>query len=79
MPVREVLMKTAAILMFAVATVLALHAEKLAGLGIHRAKYFFFSSLVLFIVGAFFFVFPMAKDMSFMRRPRRSPSDLPKS
>ena len=75
MPIRELLMKTVSILMFAVATILALHGEKLARLATLHAKYFLFGSLVLFAVGTFFFLFPMTKDMPFMRRTPRRPSD----
>ena len=72
MPVREILMKTAAIVMFAVATILALHGEKMFRPAPHHAKYLFFASIVLALAGTFFFVFPMTKDMSFMRKTRKS-------
>jgi hypothetical protein len=69
MAIREVLMKTAGIVLFAVGTVLALHAEsRLAAHG-QFAKFVLFASILSFLVGTLFFVFPMAKDLPFMQRP----------
>jgi hypothetical protein len=68
MPLRELLMKTIGIVLFAVGTLLALHAE--SRLAVHQqfAKFILFASIISFLVGSLFFVFPMARDLPFMQR-----------
>jgi hypothetical protein len=75
MALRELLMKTTGIVLFAVGTVLALHGESRLAAHQQFAKFVLFASIVSFLVGSLFIVFPMAKDLPFMQRTPARPAD----
>ncbi len=71
MRVPEVLMKTGAIILFGLGTILALHATSLFGDDPLRGKQMAVAAFVLFVLGGVFFVFPPVKDWITPRGKKR--------
>ena len=75
MRIPEIVMKTGAIVLFGLGTILALYAFDLFGDDPQRGKQMATAAMVLFVVGGMFFVFPPVQDWLSPKRKRRRDSD----